>query len=940
MSRPVRAFIAAFVACSALTATTLAWAQSPAQGIISGVVAERINGLPISGADVTVYAGNAKVADAKTDARGSFRFSTLQPGIYSVIATAAGYDGGRSRDVAVLASQETVVSFALNTALTTTGGLKVIASTTASAGSALASTTTISRSLDPALLASENNLRFGDALRTLPGVNLAGLSSSVGDDLYLNIRGLGSTETIALLDGHPVGSLGVYSVNSPGGTYPGGFNFADSPYFALSKVQVTFGSGASGLYGVDATGGTVNMETLNPTKTPQGTIEQGIGSQGKLQTAIKSTGTYGRLGYAVAGSVQGTYGAYPVQQIAQTGRPNNSSNANNGGACLPNPPVNFADLTSCNLALNTYPVSQDTTLRSALGKLTYALSNNTTFTGTYFGSGQWADSTGNGDNDNVPYDTRLAQVQAAQPGLTPSLQCALPGDAAGKPSGIVVAVDNNPKACYSTTQVAQASYGPFGGGDGRARGTSMFDYHARLESVHGKSTYTADYFFNHYNFFKTSEAANGLNPDGSCCAGTVYSQFLNTQGILVSDDIVNDKSELGFGYYVEHQLQTRLNYQFTGQNQYSYTTPQSPAYGSVFAKGSLQVNPVFSVFANAWVKRSNVDQTTSFDPRISLVLRPQTGRDVFRFTYGSSTGDPAAELKYGSVDVNGNPSSLNPSCTPYNTVASGVNPNIKAERADDFEIGYAHRFARDTSVQLNLYETSVSQQLFSAALPFTQYGAPIPISPTLLAGFAAKISSAGCPGVTVTNPSSVIPYLAVRTTYNAASALYKGVELSGRTRFSNRFYMDYTYDIQSAVQNGINDNILQNNPFIVNGAQIQGIPVNQGSMGFDYSTPQGWEARADGYFTGSNNVSQRPAYSLWNGFVGKQVSKNLSIKVGVYNIFDSAVQYYGYFGHQYFIPENHFFNDANSIQQYLNTGSGEEFGLTPRAFLVTFSESL
>ena len=945
----IRACAAVLAACAALGGTLPAVAQSTPAGTISGVIADRISGLPVADAQVTVYAASATVATAKSDARGTFRFSNVAPGVYSVVATASGYDGGRSRDVAVLASQETVVSFALNASLTNGSGLKVIASTTASAGSAIAATTTISRSLDPALLASENNLRFGDSLRTLPGVNLGGLSSSVGDDLYLNIRGLGESETQALLDGHPVGSLGVYSINSPSGTYPGGYNFANSPYYALSKVQVTFGSGASGLYGVDATGGTVNMETLSPTKDRQFSISQGVGDQGRDATAFKATGTLGRMGYAFAGSVQGTYGEFPLQQIPQTGRPNNSQNANNGGACLPNPPpsnptagtpYNYTDLTSCNLALNTYPVSQNTTLRSGLAKLTYALSNNTTFTGTWFGSGQWADSTGNGDNDNIPYDTRLAQVQAAQPGLNPLIQCSLPGDKAGSPSGIVVATDGNPQTCYSSAQVAAASNGPFGGGDGRARGTGMFDYHARLESIHGKSTYTADYFFNHYNFFKTSENASGLNSDGTCCAGTVYSQFLNTQGILVSDDIVNEKSEYGFGYFVEHQLQTRLNYQFTGQNQYSYANPQSPGYASVFAKGSAQLTPEFSVYVNAWVKRSNVTQSTSFDPRVSLVMRPQSGRDVYRLTYGRSTGDPAAELKFGGINVTGNPSSLNPSCTPYNVVAQGSNPGILPETADDLELGYAHRFARDSSVQLNLYQTDVSNQLFAAALPFTQYAGPIPIDPTLLAGFAAKISSAGCPGVSVTNANSVIPYLALSTTYNAASARYKGIELSGRQRFSNRFYVDYTYDIQSATQNGINDNILQNNPFIINGGQILGIPVNQGSIGFDYSTPQGWEARADGYFTGSNNVSQRPAYQLWSGFVGKQVTKNLSIKLGVYNIFNDAVQNYGYFGHQLFIPENHFFSDSNSIQQYINTGSGEEFGLTPRSFLMTFSETL
>ncbi len=919
-------------------------------GNISGTVVDQSTALSIPDATVTLYSGNQQVSKTASDSRGVFHFTNLAPAVYTLLATARDYSTSRTADVAVLTGHDVVANFVLSRVTSTAGGLRTIYSTTSTAGNAIASTTTITRTLDPTLVANENNLRFADQLRTIPGVNIAGLSSSVGDDIYLNIRGLGESETEALLDGHPVGPLGVYSINSPGGAYPGSFNFADSPYFELSKVQVTFGSGASGLYGVDSIGGTVDMETLSPTRAPHYEFTQGFGDQGKLVTAGIATGSLGRLGYALAGSTTGTYGEYPGQWIAQSGRPNNNSNLANGGACLPNPPpspftpstgapYNYTDLTSCNTALNTYNVGGQTELRGGLAKLTYALSNNTNVTGTWFASGQRSDSTGNGDNDNLPYDTRLAQVQAAQPGVDPSIQCALPSDTGGAKSGLVVAVDGNPSACYSPAQVAAASSGPFGGGENRHRGTNMFDYHGRFSTVDKRSTYTLDYFFNHYKYFKSSVNASGLNPDGTCCAGTAFTQFLNTQGYLFTDDIVNANSDIGFGYFSEHQLQTRLDYQFTGQNQFSWETPYYPSYGSVFVKGSFQINPVFSTYFNAWEKRASSDQKTSFDPRISFVVRPKSGHDVFRVTYGRSTGDPAAELIGNTVQVTGNPSSLNPTCTPYNTIGNGGNPGIKPEAANDYEFGYAHSFQRDSSVQLNLYQTEVSNQLFAADLPLTQYPGTVPIPPSLLAGFASKISSV-CPNVNPANPSTVLPFLSISTTYNAARARYKGLEFTGRQRFTRQFYVDYAFDVQSARQFGVNDNILQNNAFIVNGGQIQGIPINQGSIGFDYSTIAGLEARIDGYFVGTNNVSQRDPYSLWNGFIGYQFTKNLAVRVGVYNMFNSAVSYYGYFGHQRFIPENQFYSDPNAIQEYLSTGSGEQFGLTPRAFLVSISSQL
>lgn len=947
MSLSVYPRIGAFALAIALcTSQVLAQtASSPSNGSISGIVADQVSGLGISAAHVVLFAGDRLANTTDTDSRGRFLFKDVNPGIYHLSATALNYGSQGSGDVAVISGQENVVSFVLVAQQGSTGSLKTIATTRTSARGALASTTAITRTLDPQVLQSEGYIRFGDQLRTLPGVNLGGLSSSVGDDLYINIRGLGESETQALLDGHPVGPIGVYAINGGGGNFPNAFNFADTPSFGIRNVQVTFGSGASGLYGTDAIGGTINMETLNPTQEQRFTLSQAAGDEEKTSTVFTGTGTLGKFGYAVAGGIQGTTGLFPYQTIAQTGRPNNNSTA-----CQPNPPpppingpgsppFSYADLTTCNLALNTYPVSGQTTVRSALGKLTYALSKNTTALVSWYGSGQWADSTGNGDNDNIPYDTRLAQVQAAQPGLDSRLQCALPSDPAGTTSGIVVATDSNPQACYSPTQVAQASYGPFGGGQGRARGTSMFDYHGRLQSVSGRSTYTLDYFFNHYKFTKTSEEAAGLNGDGTCCGGTVFTQFLNSQGVLISDDIVNDKSDIGFGYFVEHQVQNRLNFQGgNGGGSFSYVNPAYPSYASGFVKGSYDMTPTTSVYANAWVKRSSVDSLTSFDPRVSLVFRPHSGHDVFRATFGHSTGDPAAELVQAGINVTGNPSSLNPSCTPFNNIGTAGNPILTAERANDVELGYAHSFAHDSSIQLNLYSTNVQNQIIAQSIPVLSVPGGVTIDPTLLADFAGKVASAGCPGVTRLAPNSVLPFLSVTDSLNVANAQYRGIEISGRQRFSRRFYVDYTYDVQNAVQNGLSDFILQNNPFMINGAQIEGIPYAQGTLAFDYSTPQGWEAHADGYFVSRNNVSQRAPYSFWSGFVG-HTTNGFNIRLGVFNIFNQATQNYGYFGHQALIPENKFFTDTNSIQQFVNTGSGEQFGLASRAFTLTFNQA-
>jgi outer membrane receptor protein involved in Fe transport len=93
----------------------------------------------------------------------------------------------------------------------------------------------------------------------------------------------------------------------------------------------------------------------------------------------------------------------------------------------------------------------------------------------------------------------------------------------------------------------------------------------------------------------------------------------------------------------------------------------------------------------------------------------------------------------------------------------------------------------------------------------------------------------------------------------------------------------------------------------------------------------------DGYIVGSNNPSSRPAYNSWNGFFSQTLPHNLTVNVGVQNVFNQAAQDYGYFGHAPLTPENRYYSDTTPIQQYLTTGSNEEFGLPVRSFTLTLS---
>ncbi len=317
--------------------------------------------------------------------------------------------------------------------------------------------------------------------------------------------------------------------------------------------------------------------------------------------------------------------------------------------------------------LNTYSVSQNTVIKGGVAKLRYNLSNNTNFTATVYSSGQQADSTGNGDNDNIPYDTRLAQIQANAP------NCALPTDRGGAKSGYTVIIDAaGDTACSTAANWAAASSGPYGGGADRNRGTNMSDYHFRLQTTSGIHTITADGFYNYYKYYKSSEQAGAAWTDRhDVCGDRVLAvrQFAGLARDRRDGDQRQGRGRIRVLRRIPGRLAAQLQRARPGPLQLHAARVR--ALQQRVRARTVHVHPgPFSAFGAFWIKNSSVDNQTSFDPRVSLVFRPAPA-DIVRLTYGHSTGDPAAELKANGPPVlNGNPSSLNPSCTPYNVIGS------------------------------------------------------------------------------------------------------------------------------------------------------------------------------------------------------------------------------------------------------------------------------
>ena len=255
---------------------------------VTGRVLDAQTGLALAGATVTIPLLRRS---AQTDRDGRFAFSDVPIGSYTLRVEHAGYDTTLSDEVLLRAGTEAVVTLALQ-ATGSSSHLREIARTSVRASQSLQRSSIVYRELSTEQLAEAGTYRAGDALRQLPAVNngIVGDTAALGDDLQLDIRGIGTLETTATLDGHPI----AYGV-------PGGFNYQLSPIIGLRAIDVVYGSGSNGLRDErnrryrrlqhDRPDAREQRITSSPKATARST---------RRRRRRSATGTVGRLGYAAS----------------------------------------------------------------------------------------------------------------------------------------------------------------------------------------------------------------------------------------------------------------------------------------------------------------------------------------------------------------------------------------------------------------------------------------------------------------------------------------------------------------------------------------------------------------------------------------------------------------------------------------------------------------
>jgi hypothetical protein len=903
-------------------------AQTPPTATITGQILERSAGLPVTGATVTLQRGGQAIATTTTSTSGSFSFENVAPGDYTVQVSSSRFRPQILR-VHVVAGQTQV---ALKTVLTpVAAGMKTIAEVVGAGNTGLQATATINKSLSPSILQDQNYIRAGDALGTLPFVTSA-TSSSIGDDQTIQLRGFDPSESVVLIDGHPIGPLGACPAAScPYNSQGSVFDYQLAQFWGLGNINVTYGSGALGLYGVPTLGGSVDFQTLNPTPTDQFTFMQGLGQYGKLMTGISGTGTEGRLGFAFAYGVQGITGPIdaPVLQSSMLsgaafagplgGKDQaycpNSPTASAYSSTAPPPSVKQADIIAC-----TTDVNGDYLNRNLLGKVTYQLDPKTSILFTVWNATTYANGIGNGDTNYIPGDQVFAQAE--------SVLAAGQGNFMLEPSGgmtkcskTTLAVLNDSRLgyeCMTAAQFAQTFAGPWNKGAGIWHTGLNQDYHARIARQIGGGTLVIDGYVDNYNY---------LNEKGDII-GYDEQDVWFTHGALISDEYTGRNNDVNFGISMQHQTH------FSNQ----WSSPPCPGncyIGFPFGDTNYFVNDTyaagerFSAFGNFTLNNSQVSHTTSFDPRLSFVFRPDFN-DIFRITgghasispdpvlYTGGTYPPSTYLPLYNQLAGGALNGFGPAgaaCVPLIPVISGFNADVKPEEANDAEVALAHRFPDQATVEVDGYDTIETNPIISDVVPLSimnsaQFHQFVTAHPTYFENALKELNGPGGCGTGFSQAD-----LGILSPLNAGQASYRGLNVYAKVPITRHWEIDGNYTVQIAYYTGLSQSVLVNNGGYINGQQFFGIPPQTGSIGVGYDNRAGGLiARVDSYYVGNNNSFFRPAFWYANGNISKTVG-GVTLNLGVSNIFNSVAGNYGIMNAGTPTPQNQYVTSPPALSQ-------------------------
>jgi len=887
-------------------------------GSISGRVLDAISGLPLQGVAVTTIGQSVK--NTTSDSTGRFIVDNLLPGSYTLHLELTGYQTTLSDPINVEADKLRNVVLAMPRQATGGASVRTLARTVVTASGALQRSAVIAKQQSAEVLERSGIYRTGDYLRSVPAVNLNAAAGgtdtpSPGDDIYLDIRGEGGIENVALLNGHPIGYGIVRGRNV-------GYDWEISPTFALRSVEVTYGSGVPGLTPYSAPGGVVDMLTLEPTPRTELALTQGAGTYQKFVTTLTLTGTEGFVGYAVALGTQGLDGPYVNQYFFQP-----------TAAFDPSAPHSTYEYTSGIYKDDTAVVN-----RGAYAKLRFALGNPGTpqklshLSLSYLSAYWWDDKTGNGDQDFLPTDTALATGNAllasysGPPSPNPLGVPACPAgqftpfNANGNPWGFGInGLPDGGTPCVTPQQYAATISGLQGAG-AAYQTFSINDYNMHYSTPIGLTNFAADFYTNRFlQLYDRTYQLPFLTQPGDNPFWLIPQDYQT--GEYVTDMVPGPNNDIGFGFATNNYA---YNFAQNGVTQVAPVVFDDTVY---LQDVYHPANAHYKAYFNAAQVYSSVTHTSVFNPRISFVDE-LANNNTLRLATGVASVQPYAnyvDLPYSGTAIGALASFLN--CTGLTSIGQVANPLLVPERANDQEVSFGHGFAKDSQLQLTFYNENMSQKIFPTVIPVSSLPAGL-IPASTIAAFETAINAAcGTTGLTG---------VGVNVQANVGRLLAKGIDLNGRARFSRKVFVDFDYTIESTALRAADVTTLQNNLTLIVGSQLPGVPLHKAQAALDWTVGNNIDLRLTQYYVSANNSKNRGSYDYGDFQVNVPLSTVSSVNFAVSNVFSQFTGYNGQIGQGQTLPLNQYATAAN-YTPLIGTSATELFGLPPRQFFVSYT---
>jgi len=698
-------------------------------GNVTGSVTSS-DGVPIRNAVVSLQ-GAGKSPSGRTDRAGHFSIPDLAPGTYAIRVIAAGFDPLGPRPIGVQRLATTDIALAL---VRSSSSLATIGRVQAGGGEAISTSSAPVSTINPQTYAAEGYTRISDVLQDDMSTTLvhpAGGGSTVLPT-SVALRGPDPTETLVDIDGHPVNS---------GNT--GDFDLSLLDPADYSSIELVKGISPSSLVGPDTIDGAINIRTLEPTLAPHGLLRLSAGSFNSFAQTLQSTGTQGRLGYALSlhstttsGDVNG-----PVFD-SNTGQPAQVGSSVDG--------------------------------RTALGKLRYAIGNN----------GGYAELSFHDQG-------ALRDISAALSSYPDPAVSGLPG------LPVVAGFEG------SSLQSHNAGYGldvrvPLGPTNsvGAEPASILFRHYSSIvsQSVFGPAAGTLPYLYNDRDL----SGENSLEFDKQFSNGSLTLQYsIRNEDLTVTNFSTGDinlesvvrRSVVG-PLSLDRRMPSAL---FSADSAAADQISASPGadttqLGQTQRAAVLRYtyDPTAKLHLTAAAYYSDYSTFGRYtDPRFGFVYTPDS-RSALRFSVGTTYQAPQLPELYV-------PSVLP---APINGVITTGNPNLQPDHATEYGLGASHVF------QTGLHQTDASVDLYrvnlrAPAVTFQQAGnidnncgavaAGGDGTPCLLS-YAANAGDGIYQGIELSAQRRLTPSVSVRAGYAVRSAFLTSIPpfLAGGTSVLNQ----------------------------------------------------------------------------------------------------------------------------------------------------------